>query len=213
MRWVLAGCIGLIGLFVSWIVAPPADAQVFDFSSCAEAGLPADCNNSDTGLTHLTYTLAGTTIGVSANDTLDLKVNGPGETGLGVFSQPAHEIDSTDLVTLDFSDLASLGARGGIVTISSLQTGEVGVVTDVLGAHDVVESDGTLSGDVTVAFSPLFPTVTITAANEDVLVASSVSVIPSITPIPEPAPAGMAGLALLAAMLVSTAAAVKYSDG
>lgn len=208
--WIVAGIVAVAGF---WAV--PAHAVLFDLSSCAQAGLPATCNNSDSGHTSLTYSLAGVTMGASAAQDFDLKVAGPGETGLGLFPQIAHEIGVGDVVTLDFSDLADRGATGGILTISSLQSGEVGTVTDFLGAHPAVESDGTQTDDVTIAFNRLFPTVTVTAENNDVLVASEVSVVPSITPIPipEPSSAGLASLAFLAAMLVCTASALKYQDG
>lgn len=194
MLWVLGVCTLALGVPIA------ASATSFDLSSCGEAGLAANCNNTDTGLTHLTYTVGSDTLGATGNDTLDLKLTPgvPGETGLGIFREAEHEVDSAGLITLDFSDLAGKGATSGTLTVSSLQTGEVGIVNDVNGIHTVTETDGTLLADVPIAFSETHPTVRLTATPGDVLAANAVAVVPAppVT-IPEPGPWLLVGTGLL----------------
>jgi len=195
MKWVIAGGIGILGLCVMWIVTP-AHAATFDLSSCSEAGLPADCNNKDTGLTHIAFTSGGFILNTSGNDTLDLKVNGPGETGLGIFSEANHEVDSSDVITLNFADLAAHGATSGELTVASLQTGEIGIVHDETGSHPITEVGDTLTATLPIAFSAAHPDVTLTAAPGDVLAASSVAAVP--VSVPEPAPWVLLGTGVVA---------------
>lgn len=190
---------GLIVLAAAALVgiAGPAHAVVFDLASCAQVFLPADCNNTDTGYTALVYRVGDVTMEAFGPEDLDLVNRGPGETGLGLFPEVHNEIDSSHLVTLDFSDLAGRGATGGILTVESLQSGEVGIVTDVLGTHTISQVDDTLTGDVTIAFSKASPFVTLTAASGDVLAAAEVSVVPAVTPVPEPGPWLLFGTSVL----------------
>lgn len=216
MRWVIAGSIGLFGLVASWILAVPAHATSFDLSSCSEAGLAATCNNSDTGLTSLTYTVDSHTLGATGNGTLDLKLTpgSPGESGLGIFAEADHEVDSAGLVTLDFSDLAKAGATAGTLTVSSLQPGETGIVTDANGIHLVTGVNSTLLADVPISFSDAHPLVRLTATPGDVLAAAAVAVVP-VPPVtvPEPNPAVLATFALIAAMVVGGVVATKERAG
>lgn len=191
----------LLGALIVGAVIAPASAATFDLSSCSEAGLAADCNNKDTGLLHLTYTAGGFTLGASGNDTLDLKLTpgSPGETGLGIFSEAQHEVDSSGVITLDFAELAKAGATSGELTVASLQSGEVGVVHDEAGSHPITEVGDTLLATLPISFSEAHPDVTLTAAPGDVLAASTVAAVPVSVPEPGPMALFLSGLMGLAA--------------
>jgi hypothetical protein len=136
------------------------------------------------------------TLGASGNDTLDLKLTPgvPGETGLGIFREADHEVDSSGLITLDFSDLAAKGATSGTLTVSSLQAGEVGIVSDVNGIHTITEVGSTLLADVPIAFTDAHPTVRLTATPGDVLAANAVAVVPVTVPEPNAMALFLSGL-------------------
>jgi hypothetical protein len=205
MRWIVAGVLVAGGLFLSGMAAQPARAGLvtFDLSNCAEAGLPLNCNNSDSGHPVLDFLAGGLDLGVSgfvgaSPNNFDLVLAAPDETGLGLFGQPHNEINAGDTEVFNFGKLALLGINSGTMTVTSLQSGEVGVLTDLAGTHTVTEVDGTGIGTVPFAFSLAHPEVTLTADSGDVLAAADVEVS-----VPEAAPAalfatGLAGLLWLA---------------
>jgi PEP-CTERM motif-containing protein len=198
MRWVVAGLIVAGGLFLSGMAAQPASAGLvtFDLSNCAEAGLPLNCNNSDSGHPVLDFLAGGLDLNVSgfvgANpNNFDLVLAAPDETGLGLFGQPHNEINPGDTEVFNFGKLALLGINSGTLTVTSLQSGEVGELTDMTGTHPVVEADGTGIGTVPFAFSLANPIVTLTANSGDVLAAADLEVS-----VPEPAGWLLMGTAL-----------------
>jgi PEP-CTERM motif len=193
MKWLVAGAIAIAGLFSAWILAVPAGAGIvtFDLSNCAEAGLPAGCNNSDSGRSVLDFLSGGLDLNVAgfvgANpNNFDLKVTpgDPSETGLGLFAAtPANEVGAGDTERFDFGKLALFGIDSGTITLSSLQEGEVGLVTFDATGTAAVEVDGTgISAPIPITWSLADPIVTVTALGGDVLAAADVEVS-----VPEPA--------------------------
>ena len=151
--------------------------------------MPAGCNNSDSGHSVLDFLAGGLDLNVSgfvgaSPNNFDLKLLTPDETGLGLFgATPANEVGPGDSEVFNFGKLAALGITSGTFTITSLQSGEVGLLTDVNGAHAVTEVDGTGIGTVPFSFSLANPLVTLTANSGDVLAAADVEVS-----VPEAAP-------------------------
>jgi PEP-CTERM motif-containing protein len=199
MRWGAAGLMVSIGLFLSGVAARPVAAGLvdFDLSNCALASLPVTCNNSDSGHPVLDFLSGGLDLGVSgfvggSPNNFDLVVASPDETGLGLFGQPHNEVNLGDSEVFDFGKLAALGITSGTMTVSSLQAGEVGILTDQTGPHAVAEVDGTGIGTVPFSFSLANPIVTLTANSGDVLAAADVEVS-----VPEPASLILAGTAVL----------------
>jgi PEP-CTERM motif-containing protein len=191
MKWVVAGAIAIAGLFSAWILAVPAGAGIvtFDLSNCAEAGLPPGCNNSDSGRSVLDFLSGGLDLSVSgfagaAPNNFDLKLGTPDETGLGLFAAtPANEVGAGDTEVFNFGKLALLGIDSGTMTLSSLQEGEVGLVTFDAAGTAAVEVDGTgVSAPIPITWSLADPIVTVTALGGDVLAAADVEVS-----VPEPA--------------------------
>ena len=207
MRWSAGVIVGLIGVFGLWLA--PAGAVSFDLSSCAEAGLPIGCNNSDSGHPVLDFLSGGLDLNVSGfagvnpnNFDLKLTPGDPSETGLGLFATtPANEVASGDSEVFNFGKLAALGITKGTMTLSSLQEGQVGTVAFGATSVTAVEVGSTgVSDPVPFTFSLADPLVTVSANAGDVLVAADVE-IPSvgITPVPEVSPlllfgTGLAGL-------------------
>jgi MYXO-CTERM domain-containing protein len=203
MRWIVAAFLALFGLGVSWILASPAHAGLvtFDLSNCAEAGLPAGCNNSDSGKSVLDFLSGGLDLGVSGfhvgspnNFDLKLTPGDPSETGLGLFgATPANEVGAGDTEVFNFGKLALLGIDSGTMTLSSLQSGEVGLVTFDATGTAAVEVDGTgVSAPIPITWSLADPFVTVTAIGGDVLAAADVEVS-----VPEPGSWLLAATALL----------------
>jgi len=191
MKWLVAGAIAIAGLFSAWILASPAGAGIvnFDLSNCGQAGLPAGCNNSDSGRSVLDFLSGGLDLSVSgfvgANpNNFDLKLSTPDETGLGLFAAtPANEVGQGDTEVFNFGKLALVGIDSGTLTLSSLQSGEVGLVTFDATGTAAVEVDGTgISAPIPITWSLADPIVTVTALGGDVLAAADVEVS-----VPEPA--------------------------
>jgi hypothetical protein len=191
MKWLVAGAIAIAGLFSAWILAVPADAGIvnFDLSNCVEAGLPAGCNNSDSGHPVLDFLSGGLDLSVSGfvgatPNNFDLKVGTPDETGLGLFgATPANEVGQGDTEVFNFGKLALVGLDSGTITLSSLQSGEVGLVTFDATGTAAVEVDGTgISAPIPINWSLADPIVTVTALGGDVLAAADVEIS-----VPEPA--------------------------
>jgi PEP-CTERM motif-containing protein len=206
MRWIVAGMLVAGGLFLSGMAAGPASAGLvtFDLSDCAQAGLPLNCNNSDSGHPVLDFLAGGLDLGVSgfvgaSPNNFDLVLAAPDETGLGLFGQPHNEINAGDTEVFNFGKLALLGITSGTMTVTSLQSGEVGVLTDLAGTHTVTEADGTGIGTVPFAFSLAHPEVTLTANSGDVLAAADVEVS-----VPEPSTYNLAILGIVATALLGT---------
>ena len=180
-KWVgilIAGAAGIA------LHAMPAHASILDFQlgSCAEVLQPCAVN-ADEGTSHLDFVTGGFdlgtngTIGGLASD-LYVKNIGAGDTGLGLADDTSgvHEISGGEQVALDFSQLAAAGITSGVLTVESLDAGEVGLFTDATGAHTITEIGSSLTGIAPIAFSTAAPIVTLTAASGSVLAASSVEV-------------------------------------
>lgn len=166
------------------LLAPTAHAGVinFDLSDCGLAGLAASCNNSDSGHPVLNYVIGSLTLkasgfaGATPNN-FDLKLATPDETGLGLFgATPANEVGPGDSEVFDFTSLAEHGITSGVATITSLQEGEVGLLTDATGPHVITEADGSGIGTLPFSWSLANPIVTLTANSGDVLAAADVEV-------------------------------------
>lgn len=184
MRIWIGAVIVVGGLFLAGVAAGPASAGVLDFnlSDCGLAGLVATCNNSDSGHSVLNYVVGGLTlrasgfVGANPNN-FDLKLATPDETGLGLFgATPANEVGPGDSEVFDLTSLAAHGITSGTATITSLQEGEVGLLTDATGAHVITEVDGTGIGTLPFSWTLANPIVTLTANSGDVLAAADVSV-------------------------------------
>jgi hypothetical protein len=143
-------------------------------------------------------------VGATPNN-FDLKNLGtPDETGLGLFgATPANEVGAGDSEVFNFGKLAALGITSGTMTVSSLQSGEVGLVSFDSTSTSAVEVDGTgVSAPVPFTFSLADPTVTLTALGGDVLAAADVEVpLVGITPVPEPATVLLVGTGLFPLVL------------
>jgi hypothetical protein len=120
--------IRLLALSITLFAAIPAALAtpvIFDFSGA----------NVDWGLTHV-FTSGGLSITASgflvAGGATDLygKNLGPGEMGVGLalIDTADHEIETTDFVQLDVSDLINHGITSLNLTLSSIQTGESGLI-------------------------------------------------------------------------------------
>jgi hypothetical protein len=164
------------------------------------------CNNSDSGHPVLDFLSGGLDLSVSGfvgvnPNNFDLKLLTPDETGLGLFgATPANEVGPGDSEVFNFGKLALLGINSGTMTISSLQQGEVGSLTDMNGVHPVMEVDDTGIGTVPFSFSLLNPTVILTADAGDVLAAADVEV----AAVPEPSAYNLTLLGIIAAGLYGT---------
>jgi MYXO-CTERM domain-containing protein len=192
MRWVIAGLIAIAGLFLSWVVASPASAGLvtFNLSDCGEAGLgPAFCPNKNAGTPILDFLSGGLDLSVegfagAAPNNLFLKQSTPDETGLGLAGPAvggagsvANEVAAGDSEVFNFGKLALVGIDSGSITISSLQDGEVGLVTFDTTGVAAVEVDGTgISSPIPITWSLADPFVTVTAIGGDVLAAADVEV-------------------------------------
>jgi len=207
---------GLVAAAVGLLVAvlaggAPQTAQAalvtFDLSSCAEAGLPAGCNNTDSGHPVLDFLAGGLDLNVAgfvgaAPNNLFLKLTGgdPSETGLGLTGpafggagSSANEVAAGDTEVFNFGKLALLGIDSGTITLSSLQSGEVGLVTFDATGTAAVEVDGTgVSAPIPITWSLADPFVTVTALGGDVLAAADVEIT-----VPEPAAWLLLGTAML----------------
>jgi len=207
MRWICAGVFAGLVCFAVSMTAPSAHADVlFDLSSCAEAGLPASCNNVDSGHSTLTYTSGGQSLlvsglnGAAPNDLL-LKLTGgdPSETGLGLFNTVSSEVNPGQSEVFNFSSLASHGFTSGTFLIGSLQAGEVGRLAFDSTSVTAVEVGSTgISAPIPFTFSVSQPLVTLTATSGNVLAAARLDIAPT----PEPATLALVtpalgGLALL----------------
>ena len=207
MRWLYAGVFCGLVCIAGFMIAPSAHADVlFDLSSCAEAGLPASCNNVDSGHSTLTYTSGGQSLlvsglnGAAPNDLL-LKLTGgdPSETGLGLFNTVSSEVNPGQSEVFNFSSLASHGFTSGTFLIGSLQAGEVGRLAFDSTSVTAVEVGSTgISAPIPFTFSVSQPLVTLTATSGNVLAAARLDIAPT----PEPATLALVtpalgGLALL----------------
>jgi hypothetical protein len=190
MKWVVAGAIAIAGLFSAWILAVPAGAGLvtFDLSNCGQAGLPVNCNNSDSGRSVLDFLSGGLDLSVAGfvgatPNNFDLRLSTPDESGLGLAGQFHEEVNAGDSEVFNFGKLALLGIDSGTITLSSLQEGEVGLVTFDATGTAAVEVDGTgVSAPIPINWSLADPIVTVTALGGDVLAAADVEVS-----VPEPA--------------------------
>ena len=203
MKWIMAGMIVAGGLFLAGLQAGPAAAGLvtFDLSNCAEAGLPPGCNNSNSGKSVLDFLSGGLDLNVSGfhagspnNFDLKLTPGDPSETGLGLFgATPANEVGAGDTEVFNFGKLALLGIDSGTITLSSLQSGEVGLVTfDATGTAAVEVGSTGISAPIPITWSLADPFVTVTALGGDVLAAADVEIT-----VPEPAAWLLLGTAML----------------
>jgi hypothetical protein len=199
----MLGC-AIAGLFLAWLATGPVPAASagivnFDLASCAEAGLPAGCNNSDSGRSVLDFLSGGLDLNVSgfalgSPNNFDLKLGTANETGLGLFgATPANEVGPGDTEVFNFGKLAALGITSGTMTLTSLQEGEVGTVAFDATAVDVVQVGSTgISAPIPFTFSLADPLVVVSANSGDVLTAADVEIT-----VPEPGSWLLVGTGLL----------------
>ena len=203
MKWVIGGLIVAGGLFLAGLSAQPASAGILNFNlgSCAQVTEPCTLN-TDTGLSVLDFVngpfdlRTSGAIGASPAN-LFVKNTGVGDVGLGLFLGPQNEIGPGETVTLDLSKLAAAGFSSGTVTIESLDTGEIGVVTDAVGPHIVTEVGSSLTNEVPVSFSVVAPDVEISAINGSVLAAADLEVSVPEAPTGVLLVTGLLGLSLV----------------
>jgi hypothetical protein len=190
MRHVMILAISAVTVFLTSVAVSifPASAGLLNFNlgSCAQVTEPCTVN-TDTGLSVLDFVNGGLdlrTVGAIGNTPANLfvKNTGIGDVGLGLFAGPLNEIGPGETVTLDLSKLAQAGFNSGTVTIESLDSGEVGLVTDELGAHAIVENGSSLTNSIPVSFSTASPDVTVTAVNGSVLAAGDLEItVPEVS--------------------------------
>jgi hypothetical protein len=199
--WLLGGALVAASLFcggVLFLSPVPASAGLLNFNlgSCAQVVQPCVVN-TNTGTPVLDF-LNGVFdlrtegfIGVTPSN-LFVKNTGVGDVGLGLAADIVHEISPGESVTLDLSGLASHGFTSGSLTLESLDSGEVGTVTDQTGTTPVIELGSSLTNTVPISFSTLDPFVTVSAASGSVLAAADLEVT-----VPEAAPFLLALTAIL----------------
>lgn len=163
--------------------------------------------------TQLTYTLDGTTITATGyqegwpNSKTDLyvKTSGGDESGLGINNEDDHEIDTSQFIQLNLSNLAGLGITSGDLSMGSVQSGEGYAIYDSnkVGLPGSLQLTGTLDETpFSISWSAADPLIDVTAyvpkngnCDADVLL---MSLSTHNDPTPEPASLALMGTGLLA---------------
>lgn len=171
-------------LVITVLLVTPARATTFNFSDCSKITTSgAVCPNMDSTKTELTYSIGSLSIraygqlitgGTSAGNTnLYVKQAGTDETGLGTTRDVSdHEINLSDFVNLDLSNLVANHIFSGFLTIESLQTGEgykvcEGSTVGLLGGGCVTGGAGLGTVPLALSWSSSTDVLGITGFNAD----------------------------------------------
>jgi PEP-CTERM motif-containing protein len=171
--------LAVIVIGVAFLASPSLKADTLNFGSCVQVTTAgAACPNTDSTKTLLTYSngvlsvQASGWLSAGGSTNLYVKQLGANETGLGTTRDVNNEINISDFVDLNLSNLVANGIYSGMLTLESLQTGEgfticKGNTVGLLGGSCVNSGAGTGTTTFSLTWTGTTDIIGISAWNAD----------------------------------------------